>query len=637
VETILGGGKTSRLYRGLVEGAEIASSVGADHTAGRYPGWFAVQLELLPGKDRKQAEKLLLAELQKLRDKPPSAGEVKRAQHQILASYIFRREGVQNLADSIGQAAVLQDLDALKNYLPKIMAVTPADVQRVAKKYLNPATRVSVWSVPPVRKADQGGAFRRFGLVWHTNPKRQRGNDHPLADASGLRGPLAYASGWYGRRAGGAAPGEFDLKKAQRVVLPNGLVLLLFENRRLPIFEAHASFQDVALYQTNDQLGVARLTGTLLDEGTAKRSGSQIAEAMENVGGVLSLGGSGGSVRVLSADRALGLELLLECLMQPSFPRDAFARLKARQLAEIVEAETQPDTRASRAFYAAVYGKHPLGRPSLGTTRTVKALTRNDCVEFHRKVFVPNNLVLAIVGDFDAKTVIAEVKRLTAKWEKSSLKRPPLPEVTKPKEFTQSILTMPESSQLHFYMGHAGVRRNNPDYYKLLVMDYVLGTGDGFTDRLSSRLRDREGLAYSVSANITSSASVEPGVFACYIGTGKENFARVKKLFLEELQRIRDEKPTAREVADVKAYLLGSQMLRFATNAGIANQLLAIERYKLGFDYLETFRKAVTAVTPEDVQAVAKKYLDPKRMVLVAAGAIDKDGKPVERLPKPKK
>jgi zinc protease len=208
--------------------------------------------------------------------------------------------------------------------------------------------------------------------------------------------------------------------------------------------------------------------------------------------------------------------------------------------------------------------------------------------------------------------------------------------VEKPKAFTQKVLTLPDAAQLQFYMGHVGIRRNNPDYYKLLVLDYVLGTGPGFTDRLSSRLRDREGLAYTVSANISSSAAEEPGTFTCYIGTAPENFAKVKGMFLEELARIRDEKPKTEEVEDVKKYLLGSLPFQFTTNARVANQLLYAERHGLGFDYLDQYRKAVAAVTPEDVQAVARKYLDPERMILVAAGAIDAAGKPVIKVPPPK-
>jgi zinc protease len=415
------------------------------------------------------------------------------------------------------------------------------------------------------------------------------------------------------------------------------LVLLLFENRRLPIFVAQAHLRDSRLLQPEDKLGVAALTGYLLDEGTTKHTGQQIAEMIENVGGQLTLNSSGGEVRVLSADRRLGLEVLFECLTQPSFPTEAFGRNKERLLALIEEAETQPDARARLAFRAAVYGKHPSGRPPLGTLATAKKLTREDCVAFHRQAFVPNNTTLALVGDFDGDQVVEEVKRRTAGWKKAALSRPELPAVEKPARFEQKILTMPTAAQLHFLMGHPGIRRGNPDYYKLLVLDHVLGTGPGFTDRLSGRLRDREGLAYTVNANITSSADLEPGVFTCYIGTFNENFAKVKQEFLEELERIRTEKPSAQEVKDAKDYLLGSLLLRFTTDAGIASELLLIERHKLGFDYLEDFRKAVSAVTPEDVQEVAKKYLDPKRMHLIAAGAVDESGKPIPKAPPPKR
>jgi zinc protease len=635
LEAVLGRGKRSRLYRTLVEGAAVASSASAEHSPGRYPGWLAVQVEVLPDKDRAAVEKAVLRELAKLRDEAVPAAELKRVQQQLLAAAVYAREGTYGLANSIGEAVTLADLDFARKYLPRLLAVTPADVQRVAKKYLDPARSATVWSVPAQAAPDGGGSassFPRppssggeglgvrgaFRLAFRAPPHPQPSKGPPEAGARGARD--------------GAVAGGFDLKKAQRVVLPSGLVVLLFENRRLPIFEAHAALREVNLHQPDDKLGVATLTGMMLDEGTAKRTGPQIAEAIETAGGVLSLHASGGSVRVLSPDRGLGLGLLLECLTQPAFEKEAFVRARARLLAEIREAESQPETRARRTFQRAVYGKHPLGRPASGTTATVRKLTPADLAAFHKKVFVPGNMILALVGDFDSKEVIAELKNLTSGWKKAELARAKLPEVARPEKFTESVLSMPEAAQLHFYLGHVGVRRNDPDFYRLLVMDYILGVGPGFTDRLSSRLRDREGLAYTVSASITQSAGVEPGMFTCYIGTDTGNFAKVKKLFLEELNRIRDTKPAALEVEDARTYLLGSQLLQFATCSGIAGQLLGIERHGLGFGYLEDFQKAIRAVTAEDVQAVAKKHIDPKRMVLVAAGAVDRDGKP---LPKP--
>ncbi len=606
LETILSGGKTSRLYTKLVEGEQLATSVSAGNSAGRYPGWFAFQVEILKDKDRNRVEKVLLEEMKKLADEPLRDGELHRAQQNILASSVFARESVHGLADSIAQGVTTNDLDYLKKYLPQILAVTAKDVQRVAKQYFDPETRVTVWSLPAKGK----GA----GTEKKPETNKRKAN----------------------RLAADAKTGAFSLKDSQRVELPNGLILLLFENHRVPVVVAHAAVHNVHLYEPDDKLGVATLTGNLLDEGTTVHKGPEIAELIEDVGGALGMGSTGGSVKVLTGDRKLGLGLLFECLTKSNFPKEAFDRDKTRLLSQIDESETLADSRARRAFMAAVYGKHPNGRPGFGTHKTVEKLTAADCEAFYKKVFVPNNTTVAIVGDFDSKQVIDEVKALTAGWKKSTLDRPETPAVDKPKEFTQKVLTMPDAAQLHFYMGHVGVTRKNPDFYKLLVMDYVLGTGPGFTDRLSARLRDREGLAYTVTANISSSADIEPGVFTCYIGTDTGNFDRVKKEFLEELNRIRDEKPKDEEVTDAKQYLLGSQAFQFTTDASIAGQLLYIEKHHLGFDYLEDYRKGIAAVTPDDVQAVAKKYLDPKRMALVAAGAVDAEGKPVGKAPPPK-
>jgi zinc protease len=603
VQALLAEGKTGRLYKQLVEGAELASTISAGNSAGRFPGWFSIQVQMLKGKDRAQAEKLVLKELQRLREEPVSAAELKRVQQTVLTDAVFSRESVHGLADSIARGVTTNDLEFLKSYLPRIMAVTPQDVQNAAKKYFDPEQRVVVWSIPKDKgKGDKGepGAAKKRA-----------------------------------KRAEGGSSGV-SLKAAQRVELPNGLVLLLYENHRLPIVVAQALVEHGQLLEPEDKAGVAALTGYLLDEGTARHTGPQIAELIEDVGGTLSVSSTGGSMRVLAPHRHLGLEMLLECLAEATFPKEAFGRQQARLLGDIDEAEEQPETKAAMVFKERVYGKHPFGRSALGRRKTVEALTPEDCAAFHRRVFVPNNTVLAVVGDFDSKEVIDELTKLTAGWKKGELPKIEPPAVMPPKGFEEKIVSLPDAAQLHFYLGHPGIRRGNPDYYKLLVMDYVLGTGPGFTDRLSSRLRDREGLGYTVSANITTSAGEEPGVFSCYIGTAPEHFGRVKQLFLEELNRIRDQKATNDEVEDAKKYLLGNLPFQLTTISQVAEMLLTVERYKLGFGYLDEYRKAVAGVTPDDVQTVAKKYIDPKKMILVAAGAIDAKGKPLNKLPQPK-
>jgi zinc protease len=642
IQDLLTRGKTGRLYRKLVEDLHLAQSVDSSNSALRYPGWFAIQVELLKGSDRGKAEELVLDELKSLQEKPVDAPELARVKRGLLASTVFGRESVRELAEGIARAVSSNDLDFLKGYLPRVAAVSAQDIERVARKYFDPNQRVVVWSVPGhAAGAGAGGGVGSPGLGLSRAPQRLAcDTGHEMLDARHTQANIQYPTrnAQYPAKGGAADTGSkgFTLESTKRVELPNGLTLLLFENHALPIVVADAEVRWVPLLEPDDKAGVAMLTGMLLDEGTAHHTGRQIADLIGNSGGSLGMNRSGGTVHVLSPDRHLGLSLLFECLAEPNFPEEAFARKKAQLLSAIADDERQPDYKAQTLYRSLVYGKHPFGRPTMGRLETVQALTREDCDRFHRQAFAPGNTIVAVVGDFDSGQVIEEVKQLTAGWKNAPPERPRTPAVEPPGQFVERIVSMPDAAQLHFFMGHPGIRRDNPDYYKLLVMDYVLGTGPGFTDRLSARLRDREGLGYTVNANITTTASNEPGLFTCYIGTRPEVLGRVKKEFLEEIQRLHKEKPGAEEVEDARKYLIGSLAFQFTTDAGIASKLLDIERYHLGFNYVEDYRKAVAAVTPAEVQEVAQKYLHPDHMVLVAAGAVGPDGKPIQKLKPPR-
>jgi zinc protease len=332
----------------------------------------------------------------------------------------------------------------------------------------------------------------------------------------------------------------------------------------------------------------------------------------------------------LAPDRALGLDLLFDCLIRASFPPDALERRRAMALSSIEDSERHANVRARRQFLETLYGAaHPLGRPSIGLKSVVEKLSAADLRAYHASLFVPNNTIVAIVGDFKTDEVIAEITRLTADWKPRDVPVVKLPAPKKPDKQVEKIISLPQANQLNVYLGHPGVRRNDPNYYKLLVLDNVLGTGSGFTDRLSANLRDRQGLAYTVSATISADANEEPGAFTCFIGTFPDKLSAVKKEIVRELERIRGSEPaTSDEVENAKRYLLGSLPFHFSTSASVAEELLQIERFGLGFDYRAKFRQAVSSVTPEDVLAVARQYLDPAHLVIVAAGPVRADGQP---------
>ena len=598
IDGILSGGRTARLYKRLVEGERLASSAGCSNSSGRYEGWTGVNVELLQGKDRARAEAIVFEELAKLAAEPVSAAELDRAKRATLAGFVFSRENVHNLADLVARSVTVNDLDYLKNYLDTLLAVTPADIQQAAAKYFVPQKAVVVWSLPAT---GQGGAAAPAAPA---KPKREE------------------------RAAGGI---DARMAAAKRAVLPNGLVLITLEDHRLPIVTAAATVRDVALREPADQSGVASLVGDMLEEGAGGRTGDEIALAIETVGGSLSFSRSGASLKVLAPDAGLGLGLMLDCLSKPTFPQAALERVREQQLSSIADNETQPRSRAFRLFMKEVYGDHPSGRSSLGTKEAVAKLTAADCKAFHAKAFTPGDTILVVVGDFDTAQVRGLVGKLTAGWTAATPGAPQVAAPPTPPGPVTKIVPDRTAAQTHVFLGHLGVKRSDPDYYTLLVLDNVLGTGPGFTDRLSANLRDRQGLAYTVTAQITGSAADQPGAFTGYIGTFPDKFERVREGFLAEIARIRDEPASKQEVEDAKKYLLGGLPFKVATSDGVAGQLLAAERYGLGFDFLKDYRDKVAAVTPEMVQAAAKKHLRPGKLAIVAVGPIGPDGKPLPR------
>lgn len=604
---ILSEGKTSRLYRRLVEGEGLANNVSSYNNAGRYPGWFSVDVELLQGKDRARAEQLVFAELEKLASTPVSAEELDRARRKILARFIFSKESVRSLADFLARGVMYQGPEYATNYLDRLLEVTPADIQQAAKNYLTADQSVIVWSVPSETGA--AGSIRKPTATARFKQSRVERN-RQLPKGSGGTGPAR-------------------LTEAVRTELANGLTLICLKNSRLPIVVAEVNVADVRLREPESKPGVAALLGLMLEEGTANRTGEQVAELIEGVGGNLSFSSSGGSLKVLKPDTVVGLELLFEGLIGPAFPAEALERKRAQLLSIIADVETQPRNRAYRLFMQEVYGQHPLGRSAYGSREVVEKLTANELRQFHRQTFVPNATTVVVVGDIDPNEVKTQIEALTKDWRPLEQPALQLPELKLPDRISQNIVSDPTAAQTHVYIGHLGVTRKDPDFHALQVMDNILGTGPGFTDRLSANLRDRQGLAYTVRGEMTSTAGEYPGSFTGYIGTFPDKFVWVRDGFMQELRKITREQASAEEVDAAKQYLLGSLPFKWATNDRAASQLLAAERFGLGFDFLDTYAKEIAKVTPKQVLEVAKRHLHPEKAAIIAVGPIDAQGQPL--------
>ncbi|PYS11994.1 MAG: hypothetical protein DMG15_15810 [Acidobacteria bacterium] len=424
-------------------------------------------------------------------------------------------------------------------------------------------------------------------------------------------------------------PTELGLRRAFDVhshVLGNGLKVLLVENPSIPTVSMNASVLAGARYDPESKAGQAIMASRLLDEGTETRSSFEIADAIESVGGAIEADGSFErlvvSAGVLNKDIGLGLELLSDLLIRPVFPQEYVDKEKERTLAEIVSAQDRPQVVAGWAFNELVYQDHPLHRPAHGYPETVERLERNDLFEFHKKYFLPNNVILSVVGDFRVSELLPKIEDALGSWRARPIVFPTYPEPVRQSGKRTKFIQMP-AQQLNIYLGHLGVKRTNPDYYALQILDTILGGGAGFTARIPQRLRDELGLAYTSFASITMTAGLDPGRFVAFIGTSPENMKLATEGLVNEIRRITEEPVTAQELQDAKDYLTGSFVFAFEASPQIARFLIHAEVYGLGFDYVEKYLEYIRRVTIEDISRVAKMYLDSENYTLVVVGPLD--------------
>jgi zinc protease len=427
-------------------------------------------------------------------------------------------------------------------------------------------------------------------------------------------------------------PTELGVRRAFDVhsrTLLNGLKVLLVENPSIPTVSLTASVFTGARYDPESKAGLAIMASRLLDEGTASRTSLEIADAIESVGGAIETDGSFerimATASVLNKDVDLGLELLADLLIRPVFPQEFVDKEKERTLAEIQSAQDRPQVVAGWAFNELVYQDHPLHRPSHGYPGTVSKITRADLLNFHSQFFVPNNVLLSIVGDFRVSDLLPRIEQYFGSWPSKTVAFPTYPSPQRQTAKRTRFIRM-QAQQLNIYLGHLGVTRTNPDYYTLQVLDTILGGGAGFTARIPQRLRDELGLAYTTFASITMTAGMDPGRFIAFIGTSPENRKPAMEGLIHEIRRIIEEPVTAQELQDAKDYLTGSFVFAFESSPQIARFLVHAEVYGLGFDYVEKYPDYIRAVTVEEISRVARKYLDSENYTMVVVGPVAEDG-----------
>ncbi len=416
------------------------------------------------------------------------------------------------------------------------------------------------------------------------------------------------------------SPLVFHPPEPQRVVLSNGMTLFLMEEHELPLIHLEAIVRTGSIYDPPHQIGLAGLAGVVMRTGgTATRSGDEIDRWVDQVAAELSVGigldAGGLSLNLLKKDFDSGLTLLAEIIRHPAFAEEKLEVAKNNALEAIRRRNDRPAAIAGRWFNKQVYGReHPYARES--TEATLQAIHREDLVAFHQKYFAPNQVMMGVTGDFDAAEMIRKIEAAFSGWEQKPIE---LPAVEPAVERAGGVYRVSKPiSQTQIRIGHLGIRQDNPDFFALSILDDILGAG-GFSSRLFSDIRTRQGLAYSVGSFFRP-GNFERGVFVAYGETRSDATEQTISAILAHLQKIREEPVLEEELQRAQEAFLNAFIFSFASPAQIVSRRMSLEYYGLPPDFLEQYRDNVARVTREDILRVARKYLHPEQMVILAVG-----------------
>lgn len=362
----------------------------------------------------------------------------------------------------------------------------------------------------------------------------------------------------------------------------------------------------------------ALLAGRLLDEGSARRDWRRIAADADDRGAVVASWGGyesvGVAVDALASDWARALEWVAELLLEPAFPEDRLALVARQAAAELESQADQADALTGREFMAQVYAPHPRGRPLQGDAESLARRSAADVRAFHA-ASLARGLVVSVAGEIDVEAVLAAVERRFAGHRAPAGAPAPAAQPPAPAASRREITTRAHD-QAHLFVGRLTVARGHPDYPALELASVVLGTGAGLTGRIPQRIREREGLAYSAAADAVAGAGLDPGRLYAYVGTSPETVARAERAVIEELARFHREGPTAGELDEARAFLLGREPFRRETARQWADLAAVGALYGLPVEDAAWSAAEIAEVGAAEVAAAVRRHLDPERLAV---------------------
>jgi len=415
-------------------------------------------------------------------------------------------------------------------------------------------------------------------------------------------------------------PRPYHFPQVTRKTLANGLRILVAENHAAPLVALRALVRSGADHDTAALAGLASLASDLLDEGAGDRDTVRLAEHLGLLGATLGTGADWDanyvSIDVLSRNTAGALEVFADVVRRPQLPADALERVRSERLMELLQQRDEAGAIAAKRFSGLIYGSGAYGNSVSGNPESVARIALDDVRGYYATHFIANNTAIIVAGDVDSAQVIDTIERLFGDWPRAS--ETPRP-VISPRQFDSNriyLIDRPTAVQSEIRIGHLGVPRTCDDYFPISVMNALLG--GVFNSRINLNLRERHGYTYGARSTFAFRRQAGPFVVAAPVRNEvtRESIEEV----LSELRRIRTGDVEDRELDDVKNYLTGVFPATVQSASDIAGRLLDMELYDLPHDYFDRYRDNIASITKEQIESVARRYIDPDRAVIVIVG-----------------
>jgi zinc protease len=659
---VLAGGKGSRLYKSLVYEKQIAQDVSAFHNSRELAGQFQITATAKPGVKLEDIEQAIDEEIAKLKTEPPTDEEMERAYNARESAFIYGLQtvgGFGGKSDQLNAYAVfLNQPGYFQSDLLRYRNVKPSDVMTVANGYLT--DKRLILTVTPRQKgkttgdpaptnptaaigtpSQQTGAQTPASTTTTTRPggttpagvQPQTKTEAAATTPAGATPPTANTKG-AGKnqdksQLGGLyvqpkpkADPRFKLPQVQRRKLSNGLEVLIVEQHELPVVNMNLVVRTGGAADPVDRAGLASLTAALIDEGTKSRSALDISNQLAAIGARLGTGSDfdSGGLNLLTLSKHLdrALDIFSDVVTNPSFPENELELQRKSRIAALMQRRDDANAIASVVYASLLYGRnHPYGHPAIGDEQSVRAITNSDIVRFYETYYRPNNAALIVTGDVTPATLLPKLERAFANWKRGeippvNIQLPPMRD-----KATLYIVDKPGAAQSVITIGQIGQARSTPDYFPLIVMNTMLG--GQFTSRVNMNLREEKGYTYGARTSFDYRRSAGP--FAATAGVQTAVTKESVYEFMKELRGIRGERPvTASELEFSKQAIIRGFPRTFETPEQMANRLTDIVLYNLPDDYFNNYIARVRAVSVEDINRVANRYLDPSRMAILVVG-----------------